>query len=243
MSEVPFTRDDIIKAASELKIDLPKNIGDLVYSYRYRSQFPQKIVECAPPEQSWIIRPHGPARYLFALTKTPRIIPSEILAETKIPQATPGIIAKYALSDEQALLAKLRYNRLIDIFTGVTCYSLQSHLRTFVPDMGQVETDEIYIGVNRCGAHYVFPVQAKGGPNDQVGIVQIEQDIALCKAKFPTLICKPIAAQFMTDNLIALFLFEEGEEGIALSIEKHYRLVAPDEMTAKDLKDYRERVS
>ncbi len=29
-------------------------------------------------------------------------------------------IEMYALSDEQALLAKLRYNRLLDVFTGVT---------------------------------------------------------------------------------------------------------------------------
>jgi len=41
----------------------------------------------------------------------------------------------YALGDEQALLAKLRYNRLLDIFTGVVCYSLQNHLRTNVPGM------------------------------------------------------------------------------------------------------------
>ncbi|HLI09294.1 MAG TPA: hypothetical protein VKV40_22220 [Ktedonobacteraceae bacterium] len=63
------------------------------------------------------------------------------MAETKIPDSTPGLIAMYALGDEQALLAKLRYNRLIDIFTEVTCYSLQSHLRTTVPSIGQVETN------------------------------------------------------------------------------------------------------
>ncbi len=59
-------------------------------------------------------------------------------------------------------MTKLRYNRLIDIFTGVACYSLQSHLRTSVPNIGQVERDEVYIGVDRQGAHYVIPVQAKG---------------------------------------------------------------------------------
>ena len=191
LEEVPFTRDDIVEAASQLHIGLPKNIGDVVYTYRYRSKFPSSITDCAPPDRLWIIRPHGPAKYLFALTTTPRIVPAEGWAETKIPEATPGIITKYALSDEQALLAKLRYNRLIDIFTGVTCYSLQSHLRTFVKGLGQVETDEIYIGVDRRGAQYVFPVQAKGGTNDQVGIVQIEQDFALCKAKFPALSANP----------------------------------------------------
>ena len=88
--------------------------------------------------------------------------------ETKIPDATPGIIIKYTQGDEQALLAKIRYNRLIDIFTGVTCYSLQNHLRTTVTGIGQIETDELYIGVDRRGAQYIFPVQAKGG-KDQLG--------------------------------------------------------------------------
>ena len=94
----------------------------------------------------------------------------------------------YALSDEQALLAKLRYNRLLDTFTGLTCYSLQNHLRTKVPNVGQVEVDEIYVGLDRKGAHYVLPIQAKGG-NDQINIVQIEQDLAMCAAKFPALQC------------------------------------------------------
>lgn len=83
------------------------------------------------------------------------------------------MIVKYALSDEQALLARRRYNRLVDIFTGVTCYSLQSHLRTSIPSLGQVETDEVYVGVDRQGAHYVVPVQAKSG-KDRMSVVQIE---------------------------------------------------------------------
>ncbi len=38
------------------------------------------------------------------------------MSVTPILDATPGIIELYAFSDEQALLAKLRYNRLVDIF-------------------------------------------------------------------------------------------------------------------------------
>ena len=67
------------------------------------------------------------------------------------------------MSDEQALLAKVRYNRLIDVFLGVAAYSLQNHLRTTVSDVGQLEIDEIYVGVDRQGRQYVMPVQAKGG--------------------------------------------------------------------------------
>src|SRR6266581_7879504 len=143
MREVAFERVDIEQVAKRLKIKLPKNLGDLIYTYRYRGALPQTIQDKAPAAESWIIRPAGRSRYCFALSKQPIIKPSESLVETKIPNATPGIIEMYALSDEQALLAKLRYNRLIDIFSGVTCYSLQNHLRTSVPNMGQAETDEI----------------------------------------------------------------------------------------------------
>ena len=54
-------------------------------------------------------------------------------------------MATAAMSDEQALLAKVRYNRLIDVFLGLVAYSLQNHLRTTVTEMGQIEIDEIYV--------------------------------------------------------------------------------------------------
>ncbi|MEK7729659.1 MAG: endonuclease [candidate division KSB1 bacterium] len=237
-SEIPFIREDLVRVARGLKIKLPKNLGDILYSFRYRTSLPDSIRVKAPEGQEWLIQPRGPARYAFVLAPMVNFIPSPWMEEIKIPNATPGVIAKYALSDEQALLAKLRYNRLIDVFTGVTCYSLQSHLRTTVSGMGQVETDEIYIGLDRRGAHYVFPVQAKAG-KDKLGIVQIEQDFAICAEKFPALICRPIAAQFMADEVIALFEFIKSETGIKLSSEKHFRLVLPEEVTAENLENYR----
>ena len=238
--EDPFEREDIERAAKKLGVKLPKNLGDVIYSFRYRAALPESVRSKAPTGKEWIIRPAGPSKYCFVATAQSTIVPNAMLAETKVPDSTPGVIAKYALSDDQALLAKLRYNRLIDIFTGVTCYSLQNHLRTTVPNIGQVETDEIYVGVDKRGAHYVFTVQAKAG-NDKISIVQIEQDWGLCKDKFPTLICRPIAAQFMGDDLIAMFAFEEGKSGIVVSSEKHYRLVPPEEVTPADLDIYRER--
>ncbi len=240
--EVLFQRDDLVNTATKLGIKLPKNLGDIVYSFRYRAALPESIRNCAPEGLEWVIRPIGQAKYKFSLTAMPRILPNALLAETKIPDAMPGIIVKYAFNDEQGLLAKLRYNRLIDIFSGVTCYSLQNHLRTTVPDMGQVETDEIYVGVDKRGVQYIFPVQAKGG-TDQLGIVQIEQDFALCATKFPQLVCRPVAAQFIEDNLIALFAFEESANGVTISDEKHYRLASPEQMTDKDLANYRKRTA
>ena len=185
-----------------------------------------------------IIRPTGKGKYKFALIPDKPLAPNANMTVTKVPDSTPGVVAKYALNDEQALLAKVRYNRLVDIFTGLTCYSLQNHLRTTVPDMGQVETDEIYIAVDKKGSHYIVPMQAKGG-TDKLGIVQIEQDFAVCAHWFPNLICRPIAAQFMAGGVIALFEFAQDDDGVGIFSERHYKLVPPDEVTEEDLKAYR----
>ncbi len=236
--EVEFERADIERTAEELGIKLPKNLGDLVYTFRYRNQLPKVVRERAPAGKNWIIRPAGRSRYRFVAVREANIVPDPMLAKIKVPDATPGIIAMYALTDEQALLAKVRYNRLIDIFTGITCYALQSHLRTTVGGMGQVETDELYVGIDKKGVQYVIPVQAKGGA-DQLSPVQIEQDLALCREKFAGLTCKAIGAQFLDERTIVLFLFAETDEGVRIEEQKHYMLVSPDEIASEDLESYR----
>lgn len=236
--EVKFTRSEFESIAKELNINLPKNLGDIIYSFRYRTQLPESITKTATKGKHWIIRPSGRGIYAFALAAEFDVAPNPNYDKVKIPDATPGLVAKYSLNDEQSLLAKLRYNRLIDIFTGVTCYSLQNHLRTSIAGIGQVETDEIYVGVDKRGVHHVFPVQAKGG-RDKLNIVQIEQDFALCASKFPELVSHPIGAQFMADGSIALFEFKMTDEGVKIAVEKHYKLVAPDEVTPELLKEYK----
>lgn len=240
--EIDFERSEIETVARQLRIKLPKNVGDLIYSFRYRADLPERIRSTAGEGEIWIIRPTGKARYRMVLVPDRPIHPNPNLVVTKVPDATPGIVAKYAFDDEQALLARLRYNRLVDIFTSVTCYSLQNHLRTTVPGMGQIETDELYVGLDKKGGHYIFPVQAKGG-SDKLNVVQIEQDFAVCGHKFPGLICRPIAAQFMQGGTIALFEFEQGTDHVAISAEKHYKLVPPDEVTEADLKSYQQRTA
>lgn len=235
--EVSFERKDLERIAAELDVALPKNLGDLIYSFRFRVELPDSIVSRAPKGKVWIIRLVGRSRYCFTASSLGAILPREDMAVTKVPDSTPGVIERYALSDEQALLAKLRYNRLIDIFTGVTCYSLQSHLRTTAPGVGQVETDELYIGLDRRGVHYVFPVQAKGG-RDKQSIVQIEQDMAICRHKFAALVCRPVAAQFMSNEVIALFEIAQQDQRIVVVSERHYQLVPQEEISEDELRGY-----
>lgn len=236
--EVTFDRQELADTAQSLGIARPKNLGDILYSFRFRTPFPDSITSTAPTGKQWVIRNAGRSSYRFVLVGEWSVTPNASLLRIKVPDATPGIISQYALSDEQALLAKLRYNRLIDIFTGLTCYSLQNHLRRGVEGFGQVETDEVYIALNRHGAHSVLPVQAKGG-RDRMSVVQIEQDYALCAQEFSEVTCRPIGAQFMADDVIALFEFVATEDGILIRDERHYKLVPPEDITASDLAAYR----
>lgn len=237
-TEIPFERKALKSAAKALRIVLPDNLGDVIYSIRFRTPMPDKVLATQTKGREWIIELVGRSKYRFRLAKENRIVPNPNLATIRIPDSTPEIIAAYALDDEQALLAKVRYNRLIDIFLGVTTYSLQNHLRTSVKGVGQIEIDELYVGLDKFGCHYVIPVQAKGG-TDQISTVQTAQDTAWCKQKFPTLRCRAISAQFVASDQIALFELKIEDDQLRVVDERHYKLVPAGDLDAKEIVDYR----
>lgn len=239
-TEFEFTRNEFVAIAKKLKITLPKNVGDVLYSFRYRKELPEEIRTTAATGFEWIIEGAGRACYRFKQVHLNRIVPREELLAIKVPDATPEIIAAYALGDEQALLAKVRYNRLVDVFLGITAFSLQNHLRTTVKEVGQIEIDEIYVGIDRHGRQFVVPVQAKGG-SDMHGVVQTQQDVLCCAEKFPDLICRAISAQFMSEDRIAMFELTVHDGEIKVIDEKHYKLVPASCISAEDLRQYASR--
>jgi hypothetical protein len=238
-TELEFARTDIEDAAEVLGIKLPKNLGDVLYSFRFRASLPERIVATQPEGMEWVIELAGRAIYKFRLVKINRVLPREDLVTIDIPDATPELIRAYALDDEQALLAIVRYNRLIDTFLSLTTYSLQNHLRTTVKGIGQIEIDELYVGLDKRGCHYVIPVQAKGG-KDQIGIVQTSQDIRFVEEKFPGMRCRAIAAQFMEAQVVALFELTLQDDEVKVVEERHYRLVPAKKLNQEAIRDYRD---
>jgi len=251
--DVAFERDEIAEAARELhakgKIKKPaiKNLGDVVYSFRHRRPLPGSILATQPKDRGWLILGEGDAKYRFHLSKLTHIRPTKGRSVIPLPNATPEIIVKYAQGDEQALLAEIRYNRLIDTFLRVTAYSLQSHLRTKIPNYGQIEIDELYTGIDKEGQHYVIPVQAKG-PKDTLGAIQTIQDVTYCatpptaaqlrkgRKDFSVLGCRPVSAQLVKDGdeeIIAMFLLGFDGSEVTIKEERHYKLVPAAEAPAK----------
>jgi hypothetical protein len=132
----------------------------------------------------------------------------------------------------------VRYNRLIDTFLGLTTFSLQNHLRTTVQGIGQIEIDELYVGIDRNGCHYAIPVQAKGG-KDQISVVQAKQDITWVSSKFPGMKCRAISAQFMEDERVAMFELTIQKDLVVVVDEKHYKLIPATELDRKAIISYR----
>ena len=235
-----FEREDIAAAAHRLDIKPPKNLGDVIYTFRYRKSLPEPILDTQPEDRHWLILGAGDARYRFRLSKLATIVPTKGMLVRKIPDATPEIISQYALTDEQALLAKIRYNRLIDVFLGIVANSLQNHLRTKIPNYGQIEIDELYVGIDTKGAQYIVPVQAKGG-SDTLGVIQTIQDTIFCQTqdRYRHCISRPVSAQFMADDTIAMFELTFDGDDVSIVRERHYRLTEANEIDEKDLAAYR----
>jgi hypothetical protein len=241
-SRVTFGRAEIEKAAKSLGLARPKNLGDVVYSFRFRAELPDAIVSTAPTGKQWVIVGEGDAQYSFTLFSGARITPRDDLEAIKIPASTPEIVMQYARGEEQALLAVLRYNRLIDLFLGVTAYSLQSHLRTKVESIGQMEIDEVYVGISKDGAQYIIPVQAKGG-KDKQGVSQVLQDAEFCRRCFPALVPRLVAAQFVGRDRVAMLELVVSPTAVKVRNERHYTLVPASQISDAELRSYRATTS
>ena len=227
-NHIPFTKTDIEHAVVELGVEVSaKNIPDIVYTYRSgRSNLPEQILASG----QWAIIGEGKGAYAFQkLERSPYFdVPNDIVV-TPILDATPQIVLKYQSSDEQAVLAQIRYNRLIDLFTGLTCYHLQGHFRTTVAGTGQVEIDDLYIGLNMDGEAFVLPIEAKiEAQKDRLGVVQITQMIQFAETQFPDLTVRPLGIKVMPDGSLMFIEFtaDADPNTIATITYRRYQLVS-----------------
>ncbi len=223
--DVPFTKDDLIEKAQSLGVKV-KNLPDVLYTYRNRRPFPHAILA----KGNWVIASRGPGRYAFEKVAGAAIIEvPHKLKRYNIPYAVPEIVARNIANDEQGLLTVVRYNRLLDVFTGVACFHLQTHIQTHVPKHGQVQIDDLYVGVDKNGAGYVLPVEAKDS-GESLGIDKVVALTLFAQHKFPNLVCRPMAVIRQAPDEIACIEFEPAVElkSVSLMEMRCYRLLRED---------------
>jgi len=222
-NEVEFTTKDIMDVAAELNLSYG-NPHDLVYYFRRRKGLPEELAKEGFNE----IRTLGKGRFILAKsTVTPSIPFPEDIAIITIPDATPQIIYDRCGGDEQALLARVRYCRLVDCFTGLSAWHLQGHYRTTIGRGIQVEIDEFYLGCNLDGEWFSIPVEAKT-KREQGGIArdQIGSMVRFALQNHPDLKCRPLVAKELNDKTILLIeMSAEAEPSeVAIANVRRYRL-------------------
>lgn len=220
-AELHFTKDELVQVCRDLNLVI-NNIPDIPYSYRTgRTDLPDEVLETG----HWAIEGAGKGKYKFVkLGRSPYIdIPSDLYI-TEIPEATPDIILKYGGQDEQAILTKVRYNRLVDTFLSLTAYHLQGHVRAAILDVGQVEVDDLYVGVDTKGRWYVIPVEAKSvGERERLGVIQVRQMILFARHKYPELQLRPVGIKPVEDGSLIFVEFDDKAELEAISVKRYAR--------------------
>jgi len=69
VEEFEFHRDELVQAAVNEGVERPDNLGDVIYTFKFRRELPAEILETAPKGKSWIIEGAGSSRYRFRLVK------------------------------------------------------------------------------------------------------------------------------------------------------------------------------
>ncbi len=185
-----------------------KNLADVIYTYRSRREMPARIRDTG----NWVIAARGSGLYAFVKIEgeTTVTIPAAMKVYP-IPYAVPEIVAQNLARDEQGSLTIVRYNRILDVFTGLACFHLQSHIRTQVSDHGQIEIDDLYVGVDKDGQGFVLPIEAKE-EGERLGLDKAVGLTLFARSRFPKLICRPIGIMRRGAGLFDCIEFEPSDE-------------------------------
>jgi len=206
-----FKKDELADACRKRSITV-RNIPDIIYTYRTgRRMLPPEILATG----HWAIEPAGRGAYAFRMLRNPPHfdIHFEHYAPVDIYNAIPEVVEGLLRRDEQSLLTKVLYNRLVDVFTGLTCFHIQNHYRSFVARMGEVELDALYVGVDKAGTLYVLPIEAKShAESEMIGRIQVSQMAKLVRQDFPALHRRILGVKHLADGTIAMVEFDDHEE-------------------------------
>jgi hypothetical protein len=221
--EFDFLRDEMADILREWGAQV-RNISDVAYTYRGERRPLQAEIASTG---NWVIEGRGRGRYAFRrLKRSPYITLPVDLQTIDMLDATPDLILKYGGHDEQGLLTRVRYNRLVDTFLGITAYHVQGHIRTFTEDWGQVEIDDLYLGVDTDGKQYVIPVEAKSA-NEPLGVVQVVSLNAYGLRSYPGLVLRSVAVKAWHDGSIFFLEFNDSQDSEEVKVidYRRYRLV------------------
>jgi hypothetical protein len=204
-----FKKDELEKTSRNHGI-LSENIPDIVRTYS-RKPLPARILA----KGNWVFEVAGRGIYAFRLLHNrPHFdLGFQDCAAVDIYNPIPAVVEVLLPQDQESLLTRVLYHRLVDIFTGLTCFHIRNHYCSFVTGVGEVELDALYVGVDKTGTLFVLPIEAKSQAESKViGRTQLSRIARLVRQDFATLRRRILAVRDFADGTIAMIEFNDVEE-------------------------------
>lgn len=222
---VRFTLDEVRESAMRLGIisDL-RNAPDLVYRMKSRTKLPPEISDKGFRILKTVER--GVYQLEQAISTIVELPEGEIICiEDKTPIPVRRLLNEDLSGiDEQGLLTIVNYCDLLSLFTGLKIYRLKSHARKSVSKIGQVEVDEIDVGVTYSALDLpiIFPIEAKAAP-DPLNWAQIANQVNFANEHFSNFIVRPIGIKVDWKSIIYIIEFTPETEAKNLQIVSSVR--------------------
>jgi hypothetical protein len=222
---VRFTLDEVRESAMRLGVisDL-RNAPDLVYRMKSRTKLPSEISD----KGFRILKTVERGIYQLERAESTIIeLPEGAIfcIEDKTPVPVRRLLNEdLSRIDEQGLLTIVNYCDLLSLFTGLKIYRLKSHARKSVSKIGQVEVDEIDVGVTYSSLNLpiIFPIEAKAAP-DPLNWAQIANQVNFANQQFSGFIVRPIGIKVDWNSIIYIIEFTPEIEAKNLRIVNSVR--------------------
>ncbi len=198
---IEFSKEDIVFHGRKLRelglcsapLDV-KNIPDIIYTYRARADLPTEILA----EGHFAVVGRGKGLYALVAIPFPNrfLLPTD-MKTVNINNQVPAWVRPYMQNDEQGMLTAIQVNNLVSQHLNLKdAFRLQSHLRAGVPEYGQVEVDELYLGKDEQDQIAAIGVEAKDrGPNDCLNVSQLFGTAQALRNIFPSLTHRLLGAK------------------------------------------------
>lgn len=199
-----FTRDDIISFFKKNHIKTPKNIGDLIYNLRYRSDYLSSYDYFLKKDYTWTLISLNTGEYALVAKKQLRLPDLESLEINYIDDITPAHIHNLRTYNDQSLLMKILQNNILQEFLEDEVMTLQMHHKINLKDWGQAEIDGL-LASNTQPHLYLTEVK---GYTEVIGWPQMIQLKLYSQQQHPETPFTPIFIQSHKDMSFSIISFD-----------------------------------
>ena len=143
LTPISFERTDILEICAKEFGKAPKNLGDIIYSLRYRLDYLSTYDYLLEKDYTWTLLSTGIGKYELSPLKKLRIPSLESEDIIYIKDNTPKHIHELRPLNDQSLLMKIIQNDILNEFLQDDLVFLQAHHKVNLQNWGQAEIDGI----------------------------------------------------------------------------------------------------